>query len=146
MLVAPLLAVLAWFAVGALVGEKPHPARRGQSYPLVEKSSCRYVSGVCDLQNSSLRLTLRAGNGPKVTLKLTASHALDQVLIALAAPDDDVAPRPMEAEDDSGRLWYLPLSESPREGMRIRLVASQSGSVFFADASTAFLQGPQRMP
>ncbi|MEM9314112.1 MAG: hypothetical protein AAGA95_05745, partial [Pseudomonadota bacterium] len=78
--------------------------------------------------------------------KLTASHALDQVLIALAEPDDDVALRPMESEDDSGRLWYLPLSESPQKGMRIRLVASQSGSVFFADASTAFLQGPQRMP
>ncbi|MEL7045916.1 MAG: hypothetical protein AAGL66_12960 [Pseudomonadota bacterium] len=144
MLVAPWLAVLAWFAAGALVGERPQPAQRGQSYPLVEKSSCRYPSGVCDLENRSLRLTLRAGDGAEVTLKLDSSHALDQVLMTVAEADSDVAPRHMEAEDEFGRIWYLPLSRLPDAGMRIRLAASRSGSVFFADASTAFLQGARQ--
>ncbi len=144
MLVAPLLAILTWFAVGALVGEKPKPAQRGQSYPLVETSSCRYASGVCELTNNDLRLTLRAGDGVGFNLTLTSTHALDQVQMAVGAADSDTAPRLMMRGGDEGRSWYLPMSSAPAEGLRIRLVASRAGSAFFADASTAFLQTGDR--
>ena len=58
LLVTPVLAVLAWFAVGAFVGEKPQQAAPGQSYPLVERSNCRYDSGQCDLHNEDLQLSI----------------------------------------------------------------------------------------
>ena len=58
MIVAPVLAVLAWFATGQLSGEKPQPAEQGKSYPLVEKSNCRYPSGACDLENENFKLRL----------------------------------------------------------------------------------------
>jgi len=55
MLVAPVLAVLSYFALDVLVGERPKPAEEGQSYPLVEKPDCRYASGHCGLKIMSRR-------------------------------------------------------------------------------------------
>lgn len=45
MLVAPVLAVIAYFAVDASVSEPPKAAQPGQSYPLAVRSNCRYTSG-----------------------------------------------------------------------------------------------------
>ena len=41
MLVAPILAILAWFAVDSMVAERAHSAKPGASYKLVAKSNCR---------------------------------------------------------------------------------------------------------
>ncbi len=86
MIVAPILAVLAWFAVGEFTGEQPKRAEPGQTYPLVEKSNCRYQSGACDLENGDfkLRLSLQDGvTGPEFLL--TASHPLEGVVLAVDA-------------------------------------------------------------
>ena len=50
--------MLAWFAVGAFLGEEPQQAAPGQSYPLVERSNCRYDSGHCDLHNEDMQLSI----------------------------------------------------------------------------------------
>jgi NADH:ubiquinone oxidoreductase subunit 3 (subunit A) len=52
MIVAPILAVLAWFAVDYFVAERPHAAKEGAAYSLIAKSNCRYDSGQCDLENA----------------------------------------------------------------------------------------------
>jgi hypothetical protein len=44
-LMAPVLALIANFRIGAMLGEDPQPAEAGQSYPLLEKPNCRYASG-----------------------------------------------------------------------------------------------------
>jgi hypothetical protein len=44
-LVAPVLAILSYFGIGYLFGEKPQPALEGQSYRLAEKPNCRWESG-----------------------------------------------------------------------------------------------------
>ena len=54
-LVAPILALMSYFAIDALVGETPHAAEEGQSYQLVEKQNCRYNSGSYDQRVSLLR-------------------------------------------------------------------------------------------
>ncbi|MGB1440048.1 MAG: hypothetical protein ACPG63_09740, partial [Luminiphilus sp.] len=54
LLVAPLLAVLAWFLVGGIAGqpeEQPAPAEAGNSYPMIERPGCRYPGGDCGLSN-----------------------------------------------------------------------------------------------
>ena len=141
MIVAPILAVLAWIAVGQLAGEKPHVARPGQSYPLVEKSNCRYESGACDLQNEDfqLRLTFDDGNGGS-ELVLSASHSLDGVVLDVSAPDSEGQPSAMRASDGRGLEWRLAVNERPAANDRIRLVASANESTYFGDVSTAFLQ------
>ena len=59
MLVAPILAILAWFAVDALVSERPHVAHEGGAYRLAAKPSCRYASGMCELENADLKISIR---------------------------------------------------------------------------------------
>lgn len=141
MIVAPILAVLAWIGVGQISGEQPRVAQPGQSYPLVEKSNCRYESGACDLQNEDfkLRLTLEQGvNGPAMVL--SASHPLEGAVIAVGSAAGDNAPAAMRATDGQGLMWRLVLPAAPAVDERIRLVARAEGSSYFADASTTFLQ------
>ena len=141
MIVAPILSILAWIAVGQFTGEKPHAARPGQSYPLVEKSNCRYASGACDLENEDfrLRLTLTEGlAGPELTL--SASHALEGAFAVVVDPQQDLPPRPLRALDDEQQMWVLPLAAHPGADQRIRIVAQAGGSSWFGEVATAFLQ------
>lgn len=141
MIVAPILSILAWIGVGQLTGEQPQPAKPGESYPLVEKSNCRYESGACDLENEEfkLRLTLQQGvTGPEFVL--TASHALEGVVLSVGAAESQEQPAAMRASDGQGLQWRIALAEKPSAEQRIRLVAHAAGSSYFADASTTFLQ------
>ena len=140
MLVTPILAILAWFAVGTFVGEKPQPPQSGEVYPLVEKSSCRYASGLCELENNDLRLTLRFDDSAAAAMVLEASHDLESVLLSVASPEGDPGPRAMVATDDSGQRWRLLLAAPPGPRDRLRLVLSRRGTAYYAEASTAFLQ------
>ncbi|QFU75228.1 hypothetical protein EY643_05940 [Halioglobus maricola] len=141
MIVAPILAVLAWFAVGQFTGEQPQAAQAGKSYPLVEKSNCRYESGACDLENENfkLRLSLQDGlAGPEFLL--SASHPLEGVVLAVGPTGDELTPMPMRAVDGQGLTWLIPLDGIPGPEEKIRVVANAESSSFFAEASTTFLQ------
>jgi hypothetical protein len=140
MIVAPVLAVLAWIAVGQFAGEQAAPAQPGSSYPLVEKSNCRYPSGACDLQNEDFRLRLTVQEAPGGSqMVLTASHSLEGVVVSVASPDNDQPPSGMRATDGRGLEWRMGLAAMPSSGERIRLVARAEGSSYFGDASTTFL-------
>lgn len=144
MIVAPVLAILAWIAVGQMVGEQPRVAQPGQSYPLVEKSNCRWESGACDLENEDfkLRLTLQEGaSGPEFLL--TSSHALEGVVLGVVDSSTRAQPVAMRASDGQGLEWRMALAERPGAAQRIRLVARASGSSYFAEASTTFLQSEE---
>ncbi len=141
LLVAPVLSILAWFAVGRYIGEQSAPAQAGQAYPLVEQSNCRWASGACDLRNTDfkLRLTLVDGAaGPE--FELTASHPLEGVVLAVGPPDAQPQPAAMRATDGQGLHWRIALGRKPAADNRIHLVAKAGGSSYFADAATAFLQ------
>ena len=145
MIVAPILSVLAWIGVGQISGEQPKVAEPGQSYPLVEKSNCRYASGACDLENAEfkVRLTLQEGvDGPEFVL--SSSHALEGVVLAVSAADDKAAPVAMRVSDGQGLQWRMAIGTVPQAQERIRLVARAAGSSYFADASTTFLQPEER--
>jgi hypothetical protein len=141
MIVAPILAILAWFAAGEFAGEVPQQAEPGQSYPLVEKSSCRYPSGVCELENEDFRLSLSPRQGESgAELVLLSSHPLDGVVLGVGDIEQQVEPAAMRATDGQGLEWRLLLDRIPAPTERIRLVAMAGGSSYFADAATLFLQ------
>ena len=141
MIVAPVLAVLAWFATGQFAGETPQAPVAGRSYPLVEKSNCRYASGACDLENEDFRLTLVATGIDSLTeLVVRSAYPLDGVVLGVGPEEREAEPTPMRATDGQGLEWHLVIGRLPEPGERIRLVAIAAGSSYFADASTAFLQ------
>ena len=140
-LMAPVLALIAYFGVNALVGEKPHVAEAGQSYVLVEKPNCRHSGGICGLKNGDFELTLSfewLDNG-RMLLELESVHALDGVLVALveseASEDPPVDMRPV---GNDGLTWSLDIAHPDPDSHRLRLVASANQALYFGDVATKF--------
>jgi hypothetical protein len=140
-LVAPLLALIAYFASDYFFGEAPQVAVEGQSYPLVEKPSCRWESGYCGLKNNEFELDLQVREVDGETLLLLESvFALEGVMLSVGREEAEGAqPVPMRAVDEEGRRWSLPLIVPAPGQDRIRLVAAADGSLYYGDVSTAFM-------
>lgn len=148
-LVAPLLALMSWFAIDYFTGETPHAAVEGQSYALVEKPNCRYDSGFCGLKNNDFELDLSYQRiaGDRMTLDLVSAFPLDGVLLAVVISEtDDKKPLPMESAGPDGKKWSLEVRITEPETDRIRLVASTKGAVYFGDVSTQFTLADRDTP
>lgn len=145
-LVAPLLAILAYFAMDYLFSDPPQAAVEGQSYPLVEKPNCRYDSGFCGLKNNDFELEMsysRLG-GKRLLLSLKSVFPLEGVMAAVVKSEaQEPSPLPMKAESGDGLSWSMELTLSEPETDRIRVVASAGGSLYFGDVSTRFTLADQ---
>ena len=140
-LIAPLLAVGTYYAVDLWVGEKPHAAEAGRSYPLVEMPNCRYDSGACGLKNNDFRLDIVAEwlSDTRLSLQLTSAFPLEGVKLAMVTADGgETSPVEMQPVSDDGLGWTLEVGSRDPESDRMRLVAASTGSLYFGDASTKF--------
>jgi len=140
-MMAPVLGLVAYFGIGALVGEKPHAAEAGQSYLLVEKPNCRYSSGNCGLKNGDfeLQLSFEWLEDNRLLLKLRSVNPLDGVKLAMVDNQaDDEQPVDMRAMGDDGLIWALDIASPDPERHRLHLVASSNQSLYFGDAATKF--------
>jgi len=141
MLVAPVLAVLAYFALDTLVGEKPKPAEEGQSYPLVEKPNCRYASGQCGLKNGDfeLQIVIRPKGGDRASLIVDSAFPLEGVAVAVIEDvDEDRPPVAMRPQGTGGTSWSLDIPRPDPERHRLRLAASSGGALYYGDVATQF--------
>ena len=140
-LTAPVLALVSYYGIGALFGEKPQPAEAGQSYRLVEKPNCRYSSGLCGLKNVDFELTISFEplGYDRLLLKLVSETPLDGVKLALveSATYED-KPRDMLATGDNGLDWSLDIQLPDPERDRLHLVASSMQTLYFGDVATKF--------
>ena len=140
LLVAPVLSVLAWFAAGALTGERSASPLAGHSYPLVVHSNCRYASGICTVSNEDLKLNITTANDAPHFLVLEASHGLDSVVIAPISSELGDAPRPMSVQGDDGRRWQVHAGLFASGSGKIRLAVTRRGSAFYVETGTEFLR------
>ena len=140
-LAAPVLALIAYFGMGAIIGEKPKPAEAGQSYQLVEKPNCRYSSGQCGLKNVDFELTISfepLGND-RLLLNLKSENPLDGVMLALVANSvEEDTPQKMQPLGNDGLNWSLEIAQPDPERDRLHLVASASQTLYFGDVATKF--------
>jgi len=146
LLVAPLLAVLAWFGVGLWVGERPQSAVPGESYPLLEGSRCRYGSGECTLHNAQMKLRLTPQRvGSALLLTLDSAAQLQGAMLGLreeeGAPSTPVA---MQKVGATGRTWSVELESFPPANAALLVVVEASGSRWFGEAATTFLEPLRR--
>jgi hypothetical protein len=146
LIVAPILSILAWFAVGHLIGEKPHAAEEGTTYALVARSNCRYASGSCDLHNSEFRLTLEPEMlaASSVALTLTASHSLQSAALGLVESGSAEAPAPMTATDNTGTNWQGLIPRPATPDALIRVAVTAQGATWYAEIPTVFLEPEER--
>jgi hypothetical protein len=138
MIVAPILAILAWFAVGQIAGEKPSLAIQGKAYPLVEKSNCRYSSGLCELENEEFKLVLELDED--LNLSVRSAHTLTGIMIAVGNPQQSIEPVAMTATDNTAKHWHLRLAVMPGVEDRLRLVAATKTNAYFGDAASTFIE------
>lgn len=141
-LVAPILAILAYYAVDSIVGEKPHSAREGQSYPLVEKPGCRYAGGECALWNGDfeLGLSLTPTGGQRMLLTASSSVPLDGIRAAVVIRGEaEQEPVAMQQASADGLRWSLEVDAPDAGNDRLRLAAATGGALYFGEISTTFI-------
>ena len=141
MLVAPILAILAWFAVDALVAEKPRAAKPGASYPLVARPNCRYDSGQCDLVNGDFKVTLKPTgmSDAEVGLELVSAHSLEGATVGLTGQRDVEPPLPMTATDPVATRWVTSIRIPDAETATLRVAVIAAGSTYYAEVPVVFL-------
>jgi hypothetical protein len=141
MLVAPVLAVIAWYGVDQIVAENPHAARAGAAYSLVAKSNCRYASGRCDLENGDFTLSLIAGDTESASVEVTviAGFELQGVNLGFSTTDVESPPVSMARADDRGSTWIASL-QLPATDALLRVVAQANDAIWYAELPTVFLQ------
>lgn len=147
MLVAPVLALLSYFAVDHYVSEKPHQAEAGKSYKMIERPNCRYSSGKCDLKNGNFEVELKAEllQENKVLLKLDSNFALDGAKIAMVQmQESNPIPVDMQLQNNNKKAWVVKISQPASEESRIHLVMAIGDSYYFAETATTFFQDDRK--
>ena len=149
LLVAPILSILAWFAVGNLVGEKPHAAEPGGAYKLMARSNCRYDSGECDLVNNDFELKLvPVLVQPGVTeLTLDSAFELEQAAVALVVDEQEtaatVAPRDFTKPS---KAWSVTIPATVEHGNHLRIAVTVQETLYYVEAPVAFMLPPPERP
>ena len=146
MLVAPILAIFAWFGVDMMVAETPIEPVAGETYRLVEKPNCRWASGECELKNNNfeVRITANDTGGGQRDIVLESSHPLRGVKLAVfqSAPetiDRESEPADMQSLDQNSQKWGLIIEEPLSELARFRIAIKAEDSLFFGETSTTFM-------
>jgi len=140
LLVAPVLAVLAWYGVELLVGttdKVSQVARLGESYPLLERSGCRYAGGTCQLSNGDFTLTVTLN--PARGVSISSALPLESLLLGLSS-EGDLPPLLANPVDSEHRRWFHTFKQAPTPADRLRVVAVTGGSAYFGEASLVFIE------
>ena len=143
MIVAPILAILAWFAVGSMVGEKAQVAEPGAAYPLVVRSNCRWESGECDLANNDLQMTiLPLELGAQYTrLAIDSEFPLAQATFALVLNGNEVvanAEQDIAPEAPVRMTVTIPAFADPEAVLRVAVTVQDS--LYFAEVPVVFMR------
>lgn len=141
MIVAPILAVIAYFGVDRAVSEPPQKAVAGQDYPLVAASNCRYSSGRCTLKNGDFKVFISTEfHSDKIlSLKLEALHPLQRARLALV-PDAAANYPPLEMQQVEGdpQHWVITTTLPESAEPLLRMVVEADGSSYFGETGLAF--------
>jgi len=142
MLIAPILALVAYFGVDAMVSEKPMQAEAGQSYALVAMPQCRYSSGHCTLKNSDFKVEIKPlqVSGNSMVLKLHSVFPLQAAKIALVQnPNMPGSPSAMHAIDDKRQDWRITIQGAHEKTSQLRLVVIAKDAYYYGETGLEFL-------
>ena len=141
MLVAPILAVIAWFGVDQIVAEKPQTVEAGKTYTLLARSNCRYDSGRCDLENADVELSLLPAVSDTGLVEMTLSSSVELQGAAMSVVEGaiEIAPTPMANADESGTRWTTQFSLPENPEATIRVAVRTQGATLFTEVPTVFI-------
>lgn len=142
-IVAPILAILSYFATDYIVSDIPSVAEDGQSYSLLARPNCRYQSGKCTLVNGDLeiRLNLLKLDTGETVLQANTSHPLKGVRVALvnqAQVNQETPPLAFAKVDEKGTSWRLQMTEAHLAADEIRIATLSESTIFYGSSETTF--------
>lgn len=141
LIIAPILAVLAWFAVDDYVSEKPQSALAGQSYNLIAKSNCRWESGYCFLENEDLEIHITTNNQKygQNSLMVRSQIPIDLLNFALVSePGKDSSPMAMKPINPDYTEWVSD-ELNLQNNQFLQFVFGINQSRFYAETPTTFV-------
>ena len=141
LIVAPILAILSWYATGFIVDEKEHAMKDGAIYTLVVRPNCRWTSGKCTLSNSDLQIDI-TGKYTSHTLELDIKSPVQLSEIKIAYDKND-KPQPM-AYDSKNDVWQGILDLKYKTQF-INAVFVINNTVLYAQFPTTFLNPKDRV-
>lgn len=141
MFVAPVLAIIAYFAVDSFLSEKPHQARQGESYKLAAKSNCRYQSGLCTLQNGDVKVHVRIErlSDSLIRMFLSSNMPVQNVLAAFVTESSENEPVSLYRDDLNENTWTASIEVTEPENSTMRLAMELSGTLFYAETPAVFI-------
>ncbi|MGB5276259.1 MAG: hypothetical protein WBO73_01165 [Gammaproteobacteria bacterium] len=141
MFVAPVLAIIAYFAVDAVVSEKPRLAQEGNSYRLAANPNCRYQSGRCTLRNGDVEVNVNVERVTDSVIELTVRSNLpaQHVIASFVGEDTDEQPAVMQSFVPQKTIWSATFALVDPEKNFLRLALKLSGSVFYAELPAVFI-------
>lgn len=142
LLVAPILALIAYFAVDYFVAEQPHAAKPGVDYSLVARSNCRRASGACDLVNGDFKLTISASpaGSTALTLSVLSKFPLVAASIGIAPePGEESEPIMLALVDGDHHSWSVQIPRPPTEQATLQIAVLAGQSRYLAEVPTIFL-------
>lgn len=142
-IVAPILAILSYFATDYIVSDLPSAAEDGTSYSLLARPNCRYQSGQCTLVNGDLeiRMHLLKLESGETVLQANTSHPLKGVRVALvntAQVNQETPPLAFVKVDEEGTSWRLPMTPAHLESHEIRIATLADKTIFYGSTETTF--------
>ena len=139
LLVAPVLAIAAWYLTGQLVAnpaEQPAAAESGASYPMLERSGCRYAGGACGLSNGDFKIVIDLT--PEGQLRMRSALPLDYVLVGRGSAIEQEPLQAVPVSTGRDRLTHdFAQVVSPEDSLRV--VAGAGGSAWFGEAALKFM-------
>ncbi len=141
LLVAPMLAIMAWFAVDHFVAEQPQAANPGDSYPLVAKPNCRRPSDGCELTNADLSVTISVSgfDASGADVEVTSVFPLGGAAIGFANGDsDEGSPSLLILGDAHGYEWRGRVGGRIDAGTTMRVLVYANEAAFYGEVPVTF--------
>lgn len=144
LLVAPFLAILAWYAADAALGDREEKAQEGLGYELLGDSNCRYESGTCTMSNGNFELDIqvdRLEDGEdKLAVRVESAHPLDGINMGWVNPGaEDAEQTALRSTGDKRTQWEGVIPGEASTEARMRVLAKADETSYYGEAKTVFI-------
>ena len=143
LLIAPILSLIAYFGTNMALSEKPHAAKKGESYKLISKSNCRYTSGLCDMENGDFKVKFRSEKLTQDSLELSlhAAYPLEGVKLSVVdSQEQNAQPIDMTPAGQDGQNWTITLPKPASADSWLRVAIQSEGTLYYGETQTAFVK------
>lgn len=141
MVVAPILAIMSYFATDFLVSEKPHIAKDGAIYKMRLASNCRWESGKCTLDNEDINIDIIGQwTNQMLIINVSSNILLNNIKVSFNANDEkQTTPKDMKINKNDNSKWNISLSQKNKSNM-LNFAFVVNRSIFLAQVPTVFIK------